>query len=111
MRTRSAKRHAYAAHVRRRVDLARSCLEDSAIRIHVPSAGRMADADILRTWLRNGSVGLYAADIDVVLTALEDPINEPVDPLAKPQDLIQRRAAIEGTRVQLLQVKASRIPP
>jgi hypothetical protein len=68
----------------------------------------MSEAAVLRKWLLNGAVGLYAADIDIVLSALGQPINEPVDPLETPQDARERRSYIQLLQAQLRVVQASR---
>jgi len=96
-------------YVRRRVEVAAYCREDSSIRIHVPATELMREASILRAWLLNGAVALSAADIDVVLSALVDPFNEPVDPLETPEDAVARQAQLQLVRGQLLVVQASRV--
>ena len=89
-------------YVRRRIELAVYDAEDAAIRIYIPGAEPMARSSILRRWLLNGTLSLSAPEIDVVIATLSDPINEPIDPLATPQDLSERRSAIEMMRAQLL---------
>lgn len=89
-------------YARKRIEMVSREAEDSAVRIHVPSAGPMARSSILRRWLLNGTLSLSATEIDVVISALDEPINELIDPLATPQDVMDRRYAVELLRGQLM---------
>lgn len=95
-------------YARRRVELAVYDAEDSAIRIYIPGGPPMARASILRRWLLNGTLSLSAPEIDVVIGALDTPINEPIDPLATPQDVMERRGAVDVLRGQLMLERARR---
>jgi hypothetical protein len=57
----------------------------------------------------NGTLALSAAEISVVIVAMENPINEPVDPLASDADRAEREAAVDMTRHQLETARLSRV--
>jgi hypothetical protein len=96
-------------YVRRRIELAANDGQDAAVRLNISDGGGHAwRADVLRRWLLNGSLALSAAELSVVLHALENPINEPIDPLASEADLAEREAAVDMARFQLEVARSSR---
>jgi len=96
-------------YVRRRVELAANDHDDAAIRLNVTGGGEHArNADMLRRWLLNGPIALSSTEISVVIEALENPINEPIDPLASEADLAARSAAMDVVRFQLEVARLSR---
>lgn len=95
-------------YTRRRVEFAASTREDSSIRPAISSTVPLFESTVLRTWLLNDVLSLSASDIDIVLAALEDPINELVDPLANEQDRRERRAYVQAERARLQLIKAKR---
>lgn len=83
-------------------------LRSTALPIHVPSTNAMAEAATLDTWLRNGTVGLSATEMDVVLAALVRDPSAPVDALETAADRRQRDSELSRVRGQILMDKLAR---